>query len=144
MKDAVPESVWWTLTNGMDLRYRLRSWATLSATAVLDWDVVTVEAIWEQQTHCHVHKTSHQKMVHCDHIGMDMVSNNTPAGSSVLTTLSWYWGAQRVPRKSPHHYSSSLNHRYTAGWIHISLFVYNKFWPYHANVAANIMTHQTR
>ncbi len=58
---------------------------------LLDWDLVTVEAIWVKWTHCHVQETSlrwfelcdmvhypagssHQKM-YCSHKGM--VSNNT-------------------------------------------------------------------
>ncbi len=68
--------------------------------ALLDWDLVTVEAIWVKWTHCHVQETSlrwfelcdmvhypagcrHQKMVHCSHKGMDMVSNNTQVGCGV-------------------------------------------------------------
>ncbi len=68
--------------------------------ALLDWDLVTVEAIWVKSTHCHVQETSlkwfelcdmvhypagssHQKMLHCSHKGMDMVSNNTQVGCGV-------------------------------------------------------------
>ncbi len=66
---------------------------------LLDWDLVTVEAIWVKWTHCHVQETSlrwfelcnmvhypagssHQKM-YCSHKGMDMVSNNTQVGCGV-------------------------------------------------------------
>ncbi len=62
--------------------------------ALLDWELVTMETIWVKWTHFHVQETSlrwfelcdmvhypagssHQKMVHCSHKGMDMVSNNT-------------------------------------------------------------------
>ncbi len=68
--------------------------------ALLDWDLVTVEDIWVKWTHCHVQETSlrwfelcdmmqypagisHQKMVHCSHKEMDMVSNNTQVDCGV-------------------------------------------------------------
>ncbi len=68
--------------------------------ALLDWDLVTVEAIWVKWTHCHVPETSLRwfelcnmmhypagnsirRWVHCSHKGMDMVSNNTQVGCGV-------------------------------------------------------------
>ncbi len=68
--------------------------------ALLDCDLVTVEAIWVNWTHCHVQETSlrwfelcdmvhypagrsHQKMGNCIHKGMDMASNNTQVGCGV-------------------------------------------------------------
>ncbi len=68
--------------------------------ALLDWDLVTVEAIWVKWTHCHVQETSLRRFeicdmvhypagssirrwVHCSHKGMDMVSNNTQVGCGV-------------------------------------------------------------
>lgn len=57
--------------------------------ALLDWYLVTVEALWVQWTHCYAQETSlrwlklcdmvqssHQKIVHCDHKGLDRVSGN--------------------------------------------------------------------
>ncbi len=56
--------------------------------ALLDWDLVTVEAIWVKWTHCHVQETSLRcicdmvhypagssirRWVHCSHKGMDKV-----------------------------------------------------------------------
>ncbi len=105
--------------------------------ALLDWDLVTVEAIWVKWTHCHVQETSlrwfelcdmvhypagssHQKMVHCSHKRMDMVSNNTQLWCFNNAKL-----VQSVPRKyPPHHYNTntSLNHWDKAGWIHVFMF----------------------
>ncbi len=68
--------------------------------ALLDWDLVTVEAIWVKWTHCHVQETSLRwfdlcDMVHyaagssirrwvlCCRKGMDMVSNNTQVDCGV-------------------------------------------------------------
>ena len=68
--------------------------------ALLDWDLVTVEAVGVQGTHCDVQEaslrwyelcdvvhypagSSHQKMGHCAHKGMEMVSSNTQAGCSM-------------------------------------------------------------
>ncbi len=65
--------------------------------ALLDWDLMTVEAIWVKWTHCHVQETSLRwfelcdmvhytagssirRWVHCSHKRMDMVSNNTLVG----------------------------------------------------------------
>ncbi len=74
--------------------------------ALLDWDLVTVEAIWVKWTHvmfkkpvwddlsfvtwCIILLEVHQKMVHCSHKGMDMVSNNTQVDCGVYTMLNWY------------------------------------------------------
>ncbi len=68
--------------------------------ALLDWDLVTVEAIWVKWTHCHVQETSLRwfelcdmvhypagsnirRCVHCSHKGMDMVSNSTQVGCGI-------------------------------------------------------------
>ncbi len=68
--------------------------------ALLDWDLVNVEAIWVKWTHCHVQETSLRwfelcdmvhypagssirRWEHCSHKGMDMVSNNTQVGCGV-------------------------------------------------------------
>ncbi len=72
--------------------------------ALLDWDLVTVEAIWVKWTHCHVIvmfkkpvwddlsfvtwciillEVAVRRCVHCSHKGKDMVSNNTQVGCGV-------------------------------------------------------------
>lgn len=70
---------------------------------LLDWDLETVETTGVEQTRSRnrwsepcdfVHYpagTSHQEMVHCGHKGMAL---------------------------APHHYTTSLNHWYRAGWIY--------------------------
>ncbi len=44
--------------------------------ALLDWDLVTVEAIWVKWTHCHVQETSLRWFELCDMV-------HYPAGSSI-------------------------------------------------------------
>ncbi len=68
--------------------------------ALLDWDLVTVEAIWVKWTHYPVQETSLRwfelcdtvhypagssirRCAHCSHKGMDMASNNTQVGCGV-------------------------------------------------------------
>ncbi len=110
--------------------------STRSQRCSIDWDLVTVEAIWVKWTHCHVQETSlrgfelcdmvhypagssHQK-IHGSDEGMDMVSNNTQGG---LAFKKCSIGTKKYP---PHHYtttsSSSLNSWDKAGWIHAFMF----------------------
>ncbi len=126
--------------------------------ALLDWDLKTVEAIWVKWTHCHVQETSlrwfelsdmvhypagssHQKMVHCSHKRMDMVSNNTQLWCFNNAKL-----VQSVPRKIS---STPLQHQHQPEPLRQGRMdpcfhvLYAKFWPYHLNVAAEIETHQT-
>ncbi len=80
---------------------------TTSKGALLDWDLVTVEAIWVKWTHCHVQETvwdwfelcdmlhypagsSIRRWVHCIHKGMDMVSNNTQVVCVFKRCSNWY------------------------------------------------------
>ncbi len=91
-------------------------------------------------TWCIILLEVHQKMVHCSHKGMDMVSNNTQ--------IDWCLNdaplVLTVPRKyPPHHYTTtSLNRWDKAGWSMLSCSLL-QILTLHLN-AAEIETHQTR
>ncbi len=58
---------------------------------LLDWDLVTVEAIWVKWTHCHVQETSLRWFDLCDMV-------HYPAGSSIrrwytVVIKGWTWSA---------------------------------------------------
>ncbi len=88
--------------------------------ALLDWDLVTVEAIWVKWTYRHVQETSlrwfelcdmlhypagssHQKMVHCSHKGMSIGQQQYSGRLWRLNDAQLEWRPQSVPRKYPPH-----------------------------------------
>ncbi len=132
--------------------------------ALLDWDLVTVEAIWVKWTHCHVQETSLRWFELCDmvhypavssirrwvnwsHKGMDMVSKQHSGRLWRLNDAQLVLRGLKCAKKvSPtplhhHHQSEPLRQGRMDPCFHV---IYAKFWPYHLNVAAEIETHQTR
>ncbi len=90
-------------------------------------------------TRCIILLEVHQKMVHCSHKGMDMVSNNT----QVDWRLNDAQLVQSVSRKyPPQHYTTSLNRWDKAGWSMLSCSL-SQILTLHLN-AAEIETHQIR
>ncbi len=64
--------------------------------ALLDWDLVTVEAIWVKWTHCHVQETSLRWFELCDMV-------HYPAGSTsedgcTVVIKGWTWSATILSR----------------------------------------------
>ncbi len=82
--------------------------------ALLDWDLVTVEAIWVKWTHWHVQETS-LRWFELYESGRLWRLNNAQL---VLR------GPKCAKKISPTHYTTttSLNHWDKAGWIHAFMF----------------------
>ncbi len=132
--------------------------------ALLDWDLVTVEAIWVKWTHCHVQEISLRWFKLCDMV-------HYPAGSSIRRWVHcshkrdghgqqqysgrpWRLNDAQLVLRGPkcakkisptplhhHHQPEPLRQGRMDPCFHV---LYAKFWPYHLNAAAEIETHQTR
>ncbi len=130
--------------------------------ALLDWDLVTVEAIWVKWTHCHVQETSPRwlklcdmvhypagssirRWVHCSHKGMDMVRNNTQVDCGVFIRCSIGTKGPKVCQENiPHTNTTSLNRWDKTGWIHAFMFFTPNSDPTIWMSQAEVKTHQTR
>ncbi len=122
--------------------------------ALLDWDLVTVEAIWVKWTYCHVQETSlrwfelcdmlhypagisHQKMVQCsqrDGHGQQQYSGRLWHLNNVQLVLRGPNCAKSIPTPLHHqHQPEPLRQGRRDPCFHV---LYAKFWPYHLNVTA--------
>ncbi len=83
-----------------------------------------------------------RRWVHCSHKGMDMVSNNTITNDAKLELR----GPKCAKKISPaplhhHHQPEPLRQGRMDPCFRV---IYDKFWPYHLKVAAEIETLKTR
>ncbi len=117
--------------------------STTSQSCSIDWDLVTVEAIWVKWTHCYVQETSLRwfelcdtvhypagssirRWVQCIHKGMDMVSKQ-------YSGRLWRLNDASIGTKGPptplhhHHQPEPLRQGRMDPCFHV---LYTKFWPY--------------
>ncbi len=91
-------------------------------------------------TWCIILLEVHQKMVHCGHKGMDMVSNNTQVDRGLFKRCSIGTKGPKCAKKKSrtplhHHQPEPLRQGRMDPCFHV---LYAKFWLYHLNVAAEI------
>ncbi len=119
--------------------------------ALLDWDLVTVEAIWVKWTHYHVQETSLWWFELCDIILLEEAIRRwihcSQTWSATIGCGLWrlnnsqfiLWSPKCAKKYIPH--TVTLRRGRMDPCFHV---LYAKFWPYHLNVAAEIEAHQTR
>ncbi len=67
-------------------------------------------------------ESSHQKMVHCSHKGMDMGQQQYPGRLWRLNNAQLVLRDPKWGKYPPHLYTSTLNRWDNAGWIHAFMF----------------------
>ncbi len=111
---------------------RISHSTTSQMCCILDWDLVTVEAIWVKWTPCHVQETSLRWFELCDMVHYPAGSSHQKMdrhGQQQYSGRLWHLNDAQlvlsVSRKyPPHHYTTtnSLNHWDKAGWIYAFMF----------------------
>jgi len=119
--------------------------------ALLDWELVAVEAIWVQWTHCHVQETSLIWFELCDMARCSagsscqkmgtLWSQRDGHGQQQYSGRLWRLNDAQLVLRGPKCAKKILIQGRMDPCCHV---VDTKFWPYHPNVTAEIETHQTR